>query len=54
LAILAAAPASFRAAIALGLAGLRVGEVLGMIADRVELEQRRVNVDRQMQVYGGR
>jgi integrase len=53
LAILAAAPASFRAAIALGLAGLRVGEVLGMTADRVELDQRRVTVDRQMQVYGG-
>ena len=49
LAIIAAAPTSFRAAIALGLAGLRVGEVLGMTADRVELEQRRVTVDRQMQ-----
>lgn len=54
LAILAAAPAPFRAAIALGLAGLRVGEVLGMTADRLELEQRRVAVDRQMQRYGGR
>ena len=53
LAILAAAPASFRAAIALGLTGLRVGEVLGMTADRVELERRQVTVDRQMQRYGG-
>jgi hypothetical protein len=31
-----------------------VGEVLGMTADRVELERRRVTVDRQMQRYGGR
>jgi integrase len=54
LAILAGAPASFRAAIALGLAGLRVGEVLGMTADRLELDRRRVTVDRQMQRYGGR
>jgi integrase len=54
LAILAGAPAQFRAAIALGLAGLRVGEVLGVTADRLELDQRQVTVDRQMQVYGGR
>jgi integrase len=54
LAILAGAPAPVRAAIALGLAGLRVGEVLGMSADRLELDQRRVTVDRQMQQYGGR
>jgi integrase len=53
LAILAAAPAPFRAAIALGLAGLRVGEVLGMTADRLELDRRRMTVDRQMQRYGG-
>lgn len=52
LAILAAAPERFRAAIALGLAGLRVGEVLGMTADRVELAQRRVTVDRQLQRVG--
>jgi hypothetical protein len=37
LAILACTPASFRAAVALGLAGLRIGEVLGMTADRLEL-----------------
>ena len=52
LAILAGAPNEFRAAIALGLAGLRVGEVLGMTADRLDLVQRRVTVDRQMQRIG--
>ncbi len=52
-AILEGAPARYRAAIALGLAGLRVGEVLGMSADRVELEHRRVTVDRQLQRVGG-
>jgi integrase len=53
LAVLAGAPAPFRGAVALGLAGLRVGEVLGMTADRLELDRRQVTVDRQMQVYGG-
>jgi integrase len=53
LAILAAAPEPFRAAIALGMAGLRVGEVLGMTADRLELERRQVTVDRQLQRIGG-
>ncbi len=52
LAILEAAPAPFRAAIALGLTGLRVGEVLGMSADRLTLEDRRVRVDRQLQKIG--
>lgn len=51
-AILAAAPAAFRAAIALGLAGLRVGEVLGMSSDRVDLTQRKVTVDQQLQRIG--
>jgi len=54
LAILTGTPTSFRAAVALGLAGLRVGEVLGMTADRIVIDQRRVTVDRQMQRYGGR
>jgi integrase len=54
LAILPSAPAPFRAAIALGLAGLRVGEVLGMTADRIMLDRRQVTVDRQMQRYGNR
>lgn len=53
-AILAAAPDRYRAAVALGLAGLRVGEVLGMTADRVDLAARRVTVDRQAQVMDGR
>lgn len=54
LAILSATPPPFRAAVALGLTGLRVGEVLGMTADRLELDQRRVTVDRQMQQLDGR
>lgn len=53
IAILGAAPAPFRAAIALGIAGLRVGEVLGMCDDRIELETRSVTVDQQMQVMAG-
>jgi integrase len=53
IAILEGAPAPFRAAIALGIAGLRVGEVLGMCADRVELATSRVTVDQQMQVMAG-
>jgi integrase len=53
LAILGGAPTPFRAAIALGLAGLRVGEVLGLSVDRLELDRRRVTVDRQMQRYAG-
>jgi integrase len=52
-AILAGAPSSFRAALALGLAGLRVGEVLGMTADRLDLDRRKVTVDRQMQRIEG-
>jgi integrase len=52
LAILANAPSEFRAAVALGLTGLRVGEVLGMTADRIEVDARRVTVDRQLQRIG--
>jgi integrase len=47
LAILAGTPAAFRAGVALGLTGLRVGEVLGMTADRIDLATRRVTIDRQ-------
>lgn len=54
LAILAGAPGPFRAAIALGLAGLRVGEVFGMTVDRLDLEHRQATVDRQTQRHGGR
>lgn len=53
LAILTAAPAPFRAAVALGLAGLRVGEVLGLSVDRLALETRLVTIDRQLQRVGG-
>lgn len=52
-AILEAAPAPYRAAIALGIAGLRVGEVIGLSADRIALERREVTVDRQLQRVGG-
>jgi integrase len=54
LAILAGTPTPFRAGMALGLGGLRIGDVLGLTADRVELDRRRVTVDRQMQFYSGR
>jgi integrase len=47
LAILAGTPLPFRAGVALGFAGLRVSEVLGLTADRVELVARRVTIDRQ-------
>jgi integrase len=53
LAVLEGAPGPYRAAVALGLAGLRVGEVLGLSADRLELDRRRVTVDRQLQRVGG-
>lgn len=52
-AILAAAPDRFRAAIALGLSGLRVGEVLGMSEDRIDLRRGMVTVDRQLQRIDG-
>lgn len=52
MAVLEAAPAPYRAAVALGLAGLRVGEVLGLTADRVEIDRRRVTIDRQLQRIG--
>lgn len=51
-AILEAAPSAYRAAIALGMAGLRVGEVIGMTADRIDLPARSVTVDRQLQRLG--
>lgn len=54
LAILEGAPAAFRAAIALGLTGLRIGEVLGMSHDRLALDRRTVTVDRQLQRVGGK
>ena len=41
-----------RAAIALGANGLRVEEVLGLSADRLDLERRRVTIDQQVQRVG--
>jgi integrase len=52
-AILAATPERYRAATALGLAGLRIGEVLGLTADRLDLTQRQVTIDQQLQVLDG-
>jgi integrase len=52
LAILDAAPARYRAGVALGVTGLRIGEVLGLSADRVDLEARLVVIDRQGQRFG--
>ncbi len=52
LAIWQAAPDAYRAGIALGLSGLRVGEVLGLSVDRLELDRRRVTINRQLQYVG--
>jgi integrase len=46
------APSRFRAAMALGIAGLRIGEVIGITADRVDVEKRLVTIDRQLQRIG--
>jgi integrase len=53
LAILGGAPARYRACIALGLNGLRIGEVLGMTVDRIDLDAATITVDRQLQRIGG-
>jgi integrase len=47
-----AAPLRYRAAIALGAAGLRVGEVIGLTVDRIDVDDRTVTVDRQLQRIG--
>jgi integrase len=52
LAILPSAPDNFRTAIALGLSGLRVGEVLAVVDDQLDLEHRRLVIDRQVQRIG--
>jgi integrase len=52
--IWAAAPAPYRAAIALGSSGLRIGEVIGLTADRIDLEKRLVTIDRQLQRLDGK
>jgi integrase len=53
LAILAAAEGGMRAAVALGLAGLRIGEVLGMTAEAIDLGARTVSVHQQAQSLPG-
>jgi integrase len=47
--ILDGAPPRFRAALALGVTGLRIGEVMAVSADRLDMEQRRLVIDRQLQ-----
>jgi len=46
------APARGRAAIAVGTSGLRVGEVMGLSEDRIDLASRLVTIDRQLQRIG--
>jgi integrase len=53
LAILTNAPLAYRAAVALGLAGLRVGEVSAMSAERVAIDRREVTIDQQAQEITG-
>lgn len=47
------APSPFRAAIALGACGLRIGEVMGVTIDRIHLEQETLTIDRQLQNQDG-
>ncbi|HEY7009073.1 MAG TPA: tyrosine-type recombinase/integrase [Jatrophihabitantaceae bacterium] len=49
-----AAPARYRAAIACGAAGMRIGEVLGLHVEQIALDERLVTIDRQMQRIDGR
>jgi integrase len=53
LAILAGAPSRWRAALALGVAGLRVGEVLAVSGDRLNRDRTTLLIDRQLQRIGG-
>jgi integrase len=53
LAILTNTRPGYRAAIALGLAGLRIGEVLGMTAERIAIDKREVTIDQQAQPITG-
>lgn len=48
LSILGVTASQWRAAHALGLAGLRIGEVLGLTTDRLDLPNRMVTIDRQL------
>jgi integrase len=52
-AIIAAAPIHYRPGVALGLGcGLRIGEVLGLTADRIDLQAGTITIDRQWQRGG--
>jgi integrase len=52
-AIIAAAPLRYRAAVALGLGcGLRIGEVLGLTPDRIDLHAGTITIDQQWQRGG--
>jgi integrase len=51
--IWASAPPRYRAAIALGTAGLRIGEVLGLTAEQLDLGSRLIVIDRQLQRLDG-
>lgn len=53
-ALIAAARPEYRAAIALGACGLRVGEVMGVTVERLDLEHRTLAVNRQLARIGGR
>ncbi len=46
--IIAAAPDRYRAAVALGASGLRIGEMLGVTDDRLDLEVGTLRIDRQL------
>ena len=51
--LIASAPPPFRAFVALGACGLRIGEVAGVTLDRLDLEAGRLVVDRQLQRQDG-
>lgn len=53
IAIVKAAPEPYRAAIALGVAGLRIGEVMGVTADRFNPRTQELKIDRQRQRING-
>lgn len=52
-AIMAASPDRFRAAVALGACGMRIGEVMGASVSRFDLETGTLLIDRQLQRVGG-
>lgn len=51
--ILGAAPPRYQAAVALGMSGLRLGEVLGLCWDRVDLDAGCITIDHQLQRLAG-